>query len=1015
LNKSLSLRARLLGTSAIAAAGSFLFGMGSPSPALASCSGLPPTSGGNIVCSGYSYYSLQTNADSLTVTLNPSAELSYAYDPTIVLGGDDNRLTIGDQARVFNYGAEFAVGVYGDGSSVTLNGGEITLHGYTGGGGSGKYTSMLLGGDDSHLTLNGASTINVIGDASSGSTKYTGLATYGAGQTVTLNGGSSVNVTGMGDGGNKYVGMLALDASSSASEALRVTLNGGSSINVSGSGGGNKYMGVMAFAYGCGCSSYAPQITLNGGSSINLAGSGGSGKYLGAVLVGSHGDITLNDSSIVLHGVGSTGYYGGVELFGDSNVVTLNGSSKIEVGGPGTIFAVGLAASGSYNSVTLNDTSSITVYGAGSGSAGIGIADGYASSVTLNGNASVTTYGAPAVYIDDTSYASVTLNDNAALRAYGGSGIAASDSDHLAITLNGNSTVGGTYRGIDLYNVEYSSVSIGQGTSVYGNTGIRDDGIFNSFFVAGTVTGIGGTAIDLSNAGNDTLTLGTGATINGDIRGGGGFDRLFLEGHGTLSSAISDFDQLTVDADGVWDLDTNLDLDGGAVTINSGTLAVNGFLDAGTITVAAGGTLGGSGTVEGDVVNNGTVSPGNSPGTLNIVGNFTFGPASTLIVEADATAHDLLTATGNVTINGGTVTPVFLAGVDGFSGDIIQAANVILAPGFSSVGNNVALSFTGTTVSLTAISPSSVNGSVSGGAATGFTFLDAVLGQAQGGIGRGKGLWGTGLWQSADRSADGMARGFSQRSQGGAIGGDILQSGNFTLGVAAGYVDSSVDTDGGGSKTEIDGYNAALYGSYGMGGTFATAALTAAWQDQDVRRNVLSGGALATANGSPEAWLGGAGFALGHVISIQGPWTLTPKASLAWQHVSRDGYTETGGGLAAMSIDKVSGDTVRGLVGAELGLAVHAPDASWTVRPAIRAGLAQEWRSGDTSVNGTFTSGGAPFTATLDTRDQTYMAVGAGVDITLGHGLTAFASYDGGFGGDVEKTGGVRVGARLEW
>ena len=37
----------------------------------------------------------------------------------------------------------------------------------------------------------------------------------------------------------------------------------------------------------------------------------------------------------------------------------------------------------------------------------------------------------------------------------------------------------------------------------------------------------------------------------------------------------------------------------------------------------SGGTLSGTGTVVGSLTNSGTVSPGNSPGTLNVVGSYT--------------------------------------------------------------------------------------------------------------------------------------------------------------------------------------------------------------------------------------------------------------------------------------------------------------------------------------------------------------------------------------------------------
>jgi uncharacterized protein with beta-barrel porin domain len=60
-----------------------------------------------------------------------------------------------------------------------------------------------------------------------------------------------------------------------------------------------------------------------------------------------------------------------------------------------------------------------------------------------------------------------------------------------------------------------------------------------------------------------------------------------------------------------------------SATVQSGLLSVNGMLTSPTVTVNAGATLGGTGTIVGNVVNNGTVAPGNSIGTLNITGNYT--------------------------------------------------------------------------------------------------------------------------------------------------------------------------------------------------------------------------------------------------------------------------------------------------------------------------------------------------------------------------------------------------------
>ncbi|MCE9649823.1 MAG: autotransporter domain-containing protein [Parvibaculum sp.] len=1109
----LSLRAKLLGTSALAAAGSFMLGMGPALaiPAAPSCTGLPPVNGGKVVCSGTSYYSLQSGANDLTVTLNPSANLIFGYDPTVALYGDNAKLLLKNGASIQGYNSYVTVIAAGDGFDITLNGGShITLEGNNNG--SGKYIAVGLAGSGGSLTLNGASSVDVSGGSTSSGAKYS--AVTGFASTITLNGGSSINVDGTGAGDNKYTGIFVIDAATSAADISSLTLNNGSSVNIHGSSLAQNagFYGILAATSG---GSYGPNVTLNGGSSVNLVGSGGSNnKYWGLISAGSTvtlnsgssinvtggggGDnkylglialdngsgttsVTLNSSSINIHGNGggskyvgvmsfgsgpgkyiadlvmngssiniegdngdiavgvasygdgghvtlndasinlnteniSSGYNGGIQVRGNSNIVTLNGSSQIEVGRDGNKYGIGIGVSGSYNAVALNGSSAVVVHAYGIGSAGIGLADGPGNTLTLNGNAHVTTYGAPAVYVADTSGTSVALNGNSEISSFYGVGILATDSDTLSIALNGTSTVYGSYMAIALDNVSDSSISIGRGTTVSGNTGIYVNGNHNDIYVAGSVTGYGGDAINLSNAVNSTLTLGTGAAIFGDILGGSGSDFLTLQGHGELGSAISNFDRLTVNADGIWNLNTDLDLDGGPVTINSGTLAVNGDLYAGTVTVESGGTLGGSGTVFGDINNYGTISPGNSPGTLFVVGSTTFNAGSTFLVQTDGVTSDMLAvsgAPGTVTINGGTVVPQFIGGVDGFAGDILTATGGITGT-FDGASGGVLDYSVPNVISLTAVSPSSVNGGLSGGAGTGFTFLDTVLGQAHGPIGRGKGLWGVGLWQSADRSSNGTTRGFDQHSQGGAIGGDVLQSGGFTLGLAGGYVDSTVTTAGGGTRTSIDGYNAALYGSFDMSGTYLVMAVNGAWQKQDVTRNVLSGGSVVAAKGSPDGWLGGAGLAVGHAIPIQDAWTITPRASLSWQHMERDGYTETGGGLGGVSMGDVGSDTVRGLVGAELGLTVKDPNALWSVRPAIRAGLAQEWRSGDETVNGTFNTGGA-FTAALDTRDQTYLALGAGVDITIGNGVSAFAYYDGGVGGDVEKNGGVRIGARLEW
>jgi outer membrane autotransporter protein len=93
----------------------------------------------------------------------------------------------------------------------------------------------------------------------------------------------------------------------------------------------------------------------------------------------------------------------------------------------------------------------------------------------------------------------------------------------------------------------------------------------------------------------------------------------------------------------------------------------SGSVTAPTFQVDAGGLLKGSGTIQGNVTNSGTVSPGNSPGTLNVSGDYTQTSSGTLRIEvASPTNYDQLRVTsppghGTATL-AGTVAPVLLGG-----------------------------------------------------------------------------------------------------------------------------------------------------------------------------------------------------------------------------------------------------------------------------------------------------------------------------------------------------------------
>lgn len=149
-----------------------------------------------------------------------------------------------------------------------------------------------------------------------------------------------------------------------------------------------------------------------------------------------------------------------------------------------------------------------------------------------------------------------------------------------------------------------------------------------------TITGLSGSGGTIALNDNPlTLIQGSDATYAGVFTGGASAN-ILKQGAGMLT--------LTGTSSGFL----------GDTTIDAGTIAINGTLN-GETTVNASGRLQGVGTLD-DLRNLGTVSPGNSIGTLTITGDFTVAdPAAILEIEIDPDGtSDKLAITGTADLDG---------------------------------------------------------------------------------------------------------------------------------------------------------------------------------------------------------------------------------------------------------------------------------------------------------------------------------------------------------------------------
>jgi autotransporter-associated beta strand protein len=98
----------------------------------------------------------------------------------------------------------------------------------------------------------------------------------------------------------------------------------------------------------------------------------------------------------------------------------------------------------------------------------------------------------------------------------------------------------------------------------------------------------------------------------------------------------------------------NLLIENAVVMNNKSTTIVNGqFTSTNGFTLANGSLLGGSGTLNGNLVSSGTVSAGNSPGTLTVNGNYTQTSAGAILFQAASlSSFDRIVVTGTASLAG---------------------------------------------------------------------------------------------------------------------------------------------------------------------------------------------------------------------------------------------------------------------------------------------------------------------------------------------------------------------------
>lgn len=383
----------------------------------------------------------------------------------------------------------------------------------------------------------------------------------------------------------------------------------------------------------------------------------------------NYGSITANDDNItyrtnitVARTVTADGY--AIAATSADNL-TLTNEGTISTNGRRTVYLRSTTDATVTNSGTITGTGTETLYveaasnlnltnsGTITGSTNVIYGDDLEDSLITNqDNGTVTATGDMAVYFQYADNASFV--NKGTLSSDNGSVIDTRNAVSATITNDGTikTTATGTDYILTGQNTTFTNNATGTITSTSQGLSLSAGNEFKNY--GSLSVGDNDTAIAITGN-NNTIRLYDGASISGIISANSGTTGNILavenDNAMSLSDNITGAIGLTKTGEGTLSI-TGTQGYTGATTLSDGVLKMNGTATGSTITIASAGTLGGSGTT-GDIINNGTLAPGNSIGTLNVTGDVTMNSGSVLEIEVTGDgSSDKIIVSGTVTADG---------------------------------------------------------------------------------------------------------------------------------------------------------------------------------------------------------------------------------------------------------------------------------------------------------------------------------------------------------------------------
>ncbi len=255
-----------------------------------------------------------------------------------------------------------------------------------------------------------------------------------------------------------------------------------------------------------------------------------------------------------------------------------------------------------------------------------------------------------------------------------------------------------------------------------------------------------------------------------------------------------------------------------------------------------------------------------------------------------------------------------------------------------------------------------------------------------------KGVWAKVIAATATQEKDGMYDGYKTRSAGLAMGIDReFTSNKIVAGLAFGYTNTDIDQRDfrSGDKADVDSFNLIAYASKNFERAYVEGALSYVNHNTDSSR-ITAVGRTATADIDADQY--SARLAAGYRFNIKNKATITPFASLDYNHVTQDSYTENEAGAISLAVDEYKTSRLAAGLGFRVG--TQFEKGSVTYRPELKLAGYHYFSLDSTDITAQYIGGGDKFVTPGTDLDSTMYTIGLGLKAAMTKATSLGLSVD---------------------